>query len=55
MQIGAKGIKNLLMNMVLEKKRLKKKKHRSKNTQFHASLLGNGLKRFQFGTVQVTI
>jgi hypothetical protein len=25
MQIGAKGIKNLVVNMVLEKKRIKKK------------------------------
>jgi hypothetical protein len=54
MQIGAKGIKNLLVNLVLGKKRLKKR-HRSENIQFHASLLGNGLKRFQFGTVQVTL
>jgi hypothetical protein len=32
MQIGGKGIENLLENMVLEKKNFKK-------TQFHASLL----------------
>jgi hypothetical protein len=35
-----KGIENLLMNMVLEKINYKDK---SKKTQFHASLLENGL------------
>jgi hypothetical protein len=50
MKFGAKGNKNVLVNTVLEKT-----KPRSENTQFHASLLENGLKRFQFGTVQVTL
>jgi hypothetical protein len=29
------------------------KRHKSKNMQFHASLLGNGLNKFEFGTTQV--
>jgi len=39
MENGGGGIENLHMNMVLKK------------TYFHASLLGNGLNKFQFGIV----
>jgi hypothetical protein len=43
MQIG-EAIENLLMNMVLKKRTIER--HKSKKTHFHASLLGDGLKRF---------
>jgi len=44
MQIDGKGIEFFFMNMVLEKKT--SKKHRPKNTPFHACSLKNGLNRF---------
>jgi hypothetical protein len=43
MQIDGEDIENLLMNIVLEKKNLKKK-HRFEKTHFHASSLMNGSK-----------
>jgi hypothetical protein len=43
-QIGGEAIENLFVSMVLRKKLLKNK---SKKTQFHASLLGNGLNKCQ--------
>jgi hypothetical protein len=45
MQISGKDIENLLVNMVLENKKTKKR-HKSKKTQFHAPLLGNGLNKW---------
>jgi hypothetical protein len=53
MKIGGKCIENLLMNMVFEEKTLKR--HKFEKTIFHASSLGNGLHRFQFGIVQSTM
>jgi len=47
MQIGGKVIANLIVDMVLEKK----KKHKFKKTKFHASLFENGLNRFHFETI----
>jgi hypothetical protein len=44
MQISGKGIENLVVNMVL-------KKTNFNNIQFHASLLGSGLNKCQFGIV----
>jgi hypothetical protein len=44
MQIGGKGIQNLLMNVALGKKTFKKQK--IEKTPFHASLLWNGLNNF---------
>jgi hypothetical protein len=41
MQIGGKGLENLLMNMVLEKKKL-----RNEKTSFYACLLGNMINTF---------
>jgi hypothetical protein len=29
------------------------KRYKSKKTSLHASLIGNGLKKFQFGTIQM--
>jgi hypothetical protein len=43
-QIGGEAIENLFVSMVLRNKLLKNK---SKKTQFHASLLGNGLNKYQ--------
>jgi len=43
MQIGGENIENIFMNMVLEKKHLKK--HKSKNTSFSAYLFRNGPKK----------
>jgi hypothetical protein len=48
MQIDEECIQNLLLNMVLEKKSLKKHKYK---TTFHAFSFGNGLNKFQFGTI----
>ncbi len=47
------GIENLLTNIVLGKKTLKR--HKSKKKLVHASLLRNELNKFLFGTVQVII
>jgi hypothetical protein len=52
MQIDKEGIQNLLMNMVLEKKKLKKKQIQKK--PIHASSFGNGVNKFYFGTTQFT-
>jgi hypothetical protein len=52
MQIGGESIGNLLRNMVLGKKNFKKTD--LKICFFYASLLGNGLNKFQFGIVQLT-
>jgi len=43
-QIGGEAIENLFVNMVLRKKL---QKNKFKKTQFHASLLGNGLNKCQ--------
>jgi hypothetical protein len=43
MWIDGEGIQNLLVNMELEKKTLKR--HNSKKTPFHVSSLGNGLNK----------
>jgi hypothetical protein len=48
--IGGKGIQNHLVSMVLEKKTLKR--YKFEKTSFHTSLIGSGLKKFQFGIVQ---
>jgi hypothetical protein len=53
MQIDAKDIKSLLVNMVLKIKI--SKLYRFKKTFFHASLFGNGVNIFQFKIVQITI
>jgi hypothetical protein len=53
MQIGGKCIESLLMNMVFEKKTLKR--HKFEKKIFHASSLGNGLQKLQFGIVQSTM
>jgi hypothetical protein len=52
MQIGGECIEYLLVNMVLAKKT--SKKHKYEKTHFHAYSLGNGLNKFQFGSVQGT-
>jgi hypothetical protein len=39
-----KSVENLFVNMMFEKKK-KRKRHKSKKTQLHASLLENGLSR----------
>jgi hypothetical protein len=44
MQIGGKGIENLLVNMVLE---FSLKNLKYKISTFHASFLVNGLNRFR--------
>jgi hypothetical protein len=44
MQIGGKGIENMLVNIVLGKNTLNK--HKSKKTQFCASSLGNAQNKF---------
>ncbi len=49
MQIGGEGIENLHHEYDVAKNNLRK--HISKKTSFHASLLGNGLNIFQFGIV----
>jgi hypothetical protein len=46
MQIDEKDIANLFVNMVLEKKKLKKNTYLKKHL-FHVSLLENKLKKFQ--------
>jgi len=51
-QIG-EGIENLFTNILLGKKI--SKRHKSKKKFVHASLLRNGLNKFQFGIVQVII
>lgn len=51
MPINGKGIRNLLMNIVLQKKKLI---HIFEKTHFYASKLGNGLNKVQFGVVQFT-
>ncbi len=48
MQIGAKGIKNVLVTMVLKRKETLKWQILEK-TPLHSSLLENCLSRFQFG------
>jgi hypothetical protein len=53
MQIGGKAIEILLMNMVFEEKNLKW--HKFERKIFHASSCGNGLHKFQFGTIQSTM
>jgi len=50
-QIGGVGMKNLVVNMVLN---VFLKKHKIEKTKFHVSLLGNGLNKFEFETIQVT-
>jgi len=45
-QIGGEGIENVLVNMVLEKKLLK-----DKDLRRHFFMPGNGLNKFQFGSV----
>jgi hypothetical protein len=52
MQIGGECIEYFLVNMVLAKKT--SKKHKYEKTHFHAYSLGNGLNKFQFGSVQGT-
>jgi hypothetical protein len=52
MQIGGERIEYLLVNMVLAKKT--SKGHKYEKMHSHASSLGNGLKKFQFGSVQGT-
>ncbi len=52
MQIGGERIEYLLVNMVLAKKT--SKRHKYEKMHSHASSLGNGLKKFQFGSVQGT-
>jgi len=49
-QIGGEGIENVLVNMLFNKKALK----RYKDLRRHFFMLGNGLNKFQFGSVQVT-
>jgi hypothetical protein len=51
MQIGGENIENMFVNMMLEKKPLKR--HKSKNTSLDAYLFRNGLKTFKFEIVQV--
>jgi len=51
MQIGGQNIENIFVNMMLEKKPLKRQK--SKNTFLDAYLFRNGLKTFKFEIVQV--
>jgi hypothetical protein len=51
MKIGGESIQNILVNMVLEKKK-KFKRHKFEKTCFHASSFGNGLNKFLFGTIQ---
>ncbi len=41
----------MLVNMLLGKETFKR--YKSKKTSLHASLIGNGLKKFQFGTIQM--
>jgi len=51
MQIGVKGIENLLVIIYcVEKKTLKK--HKFEKTSTHISLLGNSLNRVQFAIIQ---
>jgi len=52
MQIGGEDVENLFMNIMSDKNKLKN--HRFKRTSFHASLFGNELNIFLFGTIQVT-
>jgi hypothetical protein len=51
MQIGGKNIENMFVNMMLEKKPLKR--HKSKYTSLDAYLFRNRLKKFKFEIVQV--
>jgi hypothetical protein len=51
MQIGTKGIEKCTSDYVIQKQKLKKKKHKFENTPFHSSLLDNWLSKFQFGIV----
>jgi hypothetical protein len=51
MQIDGENIEIMFMNMMLEKKLLKR--HKSKNTSLDAYLFRNGLKKFKFEIVQV--
>jgi len=41
----------MLVNMLLGKKTFNI--HKSKKTRLHASIIGNGLNKFQFGTIQM--
>jgi hypothetical protein len=52
MQIGGEGIKTLLMSPNVSKKK-NFKRHKFIKTHFHVSLLGNGLKKFQFETLHL--
>ncbi len=51
MQICGENIENMFVNMMLEKKHLKR--HKSKNTSLDAYLFKNGLKKFKFEIFQV--
>ncbi len=43
----------MLVNMLLGKETFRK--YKSKKTPLHAFLIGNGLNKFQFGTIQMKI
>jgi hypothetical protein len=47
MQIGRKGVQNLIVNIVFEKKTLKR--HNFKKKPFHVFSFGNKVNKFQFG------